>query len=563
MTTRSPDLSAPDPLGAPARGLDSPASRFATALLAGFVARGVRDLVLSPGSRSQALALAAARFERAELLHLHVRVDERVAGFTALGLARETGRPVLVVTTSGTAVANLHPAVLEAAHSGVPLVVLSGDRPVELRGIGSNQTTIQPGLFGPVVTRVLDVEGDDGTDPAVLVAAALDGIAGPVHVNIAFREPLSGDADLPDVAPGDWTTPPRDHDALALDARPGTVVVAGAGAGPAAEEAARALGAPLLAEVVSGARFGPNLVVAYRELLDTANLGDRVERVVVFGRPTLSREVPALIQRPGVETVVVRSPGLDDYDPGRRAAWVVDAVSLPAGPAPEWARSWVGRWVAASRRLLEVEEASAADLSDDYRERAAFARVQLERLREPVTRRMLGEAVWAATWPHDRLVLGASRLVRELDRAAPGKRITVHANRGLAGIDGTVSTAIGVGLAHEREDPRAGVVRVLLGDLALQHDLGALLAAVGEASPRIQVIVGNDAGGTIFDSLEVADTAEPALFDRVMLAPTALDLRAIAAAAGWEYRRAENRGELETALAPTPGRVLVEVPLPR
>jgi 2-succinyl-5-enolpyruvyl-6-hydroxy-3-cyclohexene-1-carboxylate synthase len=553
----------------PSPTAESPASVFATALLAEFVRSGVRDAVLSPGSRSQALALAAAQFERAGLLRLHVRIDERVGGFTALGLAVESRTPVLVITTSGTAVANLHPAVLEAAHSGVPLVVLTGDRPEELRGVGANQTTRQPGIFGEPVERSWDVPaptgGPDDAEAATRFArAALDGIAGPVHLNLAFREPLSSPARLPDLEPGTWAPAPPAGEALELRPHPGTVVVAGANAGPAAEEAARALGAPLLAEVASGARFGPNLVPAYRELLGAGNFGDRVERVVVFGHPTLSREVPALIERDGVETIVVRTPGVDDYDPGHRVARHVDVLTVADDPdAVQSARSWVGRWVHTSRELLAVDEPDAASLTDDYVERAAFARGLVERLREPVTRRMLVDAVWNASWPHDRLVLGASRLIRELDRVAPGKKLTVHANRGLAGIDGTVATATGVALAAQATDERGGITRVLLGDLALQHDLGSLLPAVGEAAPRLQVIVGNDGGGTIFDALEVAASAEQALLDRVLYTPSHLDLPALAAATGWEYRRVATRGDLDGALTPGPGRVLVEVVLAR
>lgn len=546
----------------------SPASEFATALLAEFVRRGVRDLVLCPGSRSQAIALAAARFEQAGLLHLHVRVDERAAAFFALGLAREAGAPVLVAATSGTAIANLHPAVLEAAHSGLPLIVLSADRPAELRGIASNQTTIQPGIFGPAVPRVVDVAAPHaGQDVEALAVELVDSAvaeSAPMQLNLQFREPLSGAAALPDVAPGEWSAPVRQGEVLRLEPAPGTIVVAGSGAGPVAEETARALGAPLLAEVASGAHYGPNLVVAYRELLDTANFGDRVERAVVFGRPTLSREVPALVQRHGVTAIVVRSPGLDQYNPGHAVAQFADAIAVPDAPEPDWARSWVGRWVAASRQLLEVAEASAASLTDDYRERAQFARDQLAYAKEPVTRRMLAEAVWAATWPHDRLVLGASRLIRAVDRFAPGKRLAVHANRGLAGIDGTIATALGVAVAQQRVDERgAGITRVLLGDLAFQHDMGSLVAPRGEAAPRIQVIVGDDGGGTIFDDLEVRFTADPELFDRVMYTPSGLDIPALAAATGWEYRRAETRSELEAALNPTAGRVIVHVPLAR
>lgn len=546
----------------------SPASAFATALLGEFVRRGIRDVVLSPGSRSQALALAAAQFERAGLLRLRVRIDERSGGFLAIGLAVESRTPVLVITTSGTAVAELHPAVLEAAHSGVPLILLTADRPAELLGIGANQTTKQAGIFGGAA-RGYDIaapeEGGDHEAAAAAVAAeVLEGIAGPVHVNLAFREPLSATMSLPDVTPGTWE-PPRAAAAVELRPRPGTVVIAGSGAGEAAEAAARALGAPLLAEVASGARFGPNLVAAYRELLVTGNFGDRVERAIVFGHPTLSREVPALIERPGVETIVVRSPGVDDYNPGRRVQTFADAVTVAEDPeGVEAERKWVGRWVAVSRRALEQEEPLGAALTDDYAERAAFARDQLAQLRSEVTRRALVEAVWEATWPHDRLVLAASRLVRELDRVAPGKRIPVHANRGLAGIDGTIATATGIALASQAADAgRPGITRVLVGDLALLHDAGSLLAGGGEPRPRMQVIVGDDHGGTIFDGLEVAATADPALVDRVLLTPQTVDLASLAAAYGWEHRRVANRGELAPALTPSGGRVLIEVPLSR
>jgi len=546
---------------------DAPASVYATALLAGLVRRGVTDVVVCPGSRSQALALAAARFEQAGLLNLHVRIDERSAGFLALGLAVESGVPAVVVTTSGTAVGNLHPAVLEAAHSGVPLLVVSADRPEELRGVGANQTTRQAGIFAGVAPHSWDVSapvGDPGEEQAAdaLAGEVLAGIRGPRHVNLAFREPLSSAVRLPDVEPGEWTevaTP--DVEALELAPAPGTVVVAGSGAGEDAERIARELGAPLLAEVASGARFGPNLVAAYRELLGAAGFGDRVARVIVFGHPTLSREVPAIIERPGVETIVVRSAGLDDYNPGRRVARFADRVVVDTSREPD--PSWARRWVHASRTLLEVDEGSASSIGTDYAERAAFAREQLQRMRAPVSRRELAEAVWAASWPHDRLVLGASRLIRELDRVAPGKRIPVHANRGLAGIDGTVATATGIALAAQRDEDRPGITRVLLGDLALLQDVGSLLGGEGEPWPRLQVIVGNDHGGTIFDGLEVARSADPALADRVLLTPQSVDLAALASAYGWEHRLVTERGQLAGSLTPAAGRVIVEVALAR
>jgi len=546
---------------------DAPASVYATALLAGLVRRGVTDVVVCPGSRSQALALAAARFEQAGLVTLHVRIDERSAGFLALGLGVESGVPAAVIATSGTAVGNLHPAVLEAAHAGVPLLVISADRPDELRGVGANQTTRQAGIFGDVVPHAWDVpapSGAPGEEDAAdaLAGELLDGIRGPRHLNLAFREPLSSPMRLPDVEPGEWEPfAVAEPETIELAPAPGTVVIAGAGAGGDAERIARELGAPLLAEVSSGARFGPNLVAAYRELLGAAGFGDRVERVIVFGHPTLSREVPALVERRGVETIVVRTPGLDDYNPGRRVARLADRVVVVADAEPD--PSWVRRWVHTSRSLLEVDEGSVSSIGTDYAERAAFAREQLQRMRAPISRRELVEAVWNASWPHDRLVLGASRLIRELDRVAPGKRIPVHANRGLAGIDGTIATATGIALAAQRDETRPGVTRVLLGDLALLHDVGSLLGGAGEEWPRMQVIVGNDHGGTIFDGLEVARSADPALADRVLLTPQHVDLAALASAYGWEHRLVTERGQLDGALSPTPGRVLVEVALAR
>jgi len=545
----------------------NPATEFSVALLGRLIGLGVRDIVLCPGSRSQALALAAAVWERHGLVRLRVRIDERVAGFLALGIAVETGRPVAVITTSGTAVANLHPAVLEAHHSGVPLILLTADRPPELRGIGSNQTTDQPGIFGSAVGWVRDVAPP--TNSAALadeVYAAALSTPGPVQLNLALREPLSGPVpELPplDVAFVASSVPVPER---SIPNAPHSVVIAGHGAGPDAEAFARSLGVPLLAEVSSGSRFGPNLVVAYRRLLDDPEFGGRIERAIVFGHPTLTRQVPALLTRPEVLVHIVRGVTADAYNPGRRAATIDAALSAVDSPdkSPE-GRAWLGSWVHASRGMLVVDpKVPSAD--DHSGERPGdFAREQLAAFREPVTRRMLVEAVWRMTWPHDRLVLGASRLIREADSWVPGKKIAVHANRGLAGIDGTIATGIGIALSSQDAEgsSSSGITRVLVGDLTALYDVGALLFGGGEARPRIQVIVGNDGGGTIFDSLEVAGTAPADSFDRVQYTPQSVDLRSLAAAYGWDYRVARNRGELDESLAASETPTLVEVPLPR
>ena len=560
-----------------------PATAFAAAFLTELTRHGVQHVVVSPGSRSQALALAAAELETMGRIRLHVRIDERVGGFLALGLAVESGAPVAVITTSGTAVANLHPAALEAHHQGVPLVLLTGDRPEELCGVGANQTTTQPGIFAGAVES-WDIPAPDGEPGEVdearrLAARAVATARGddggsprPVHVNMALREPLSS-PDAGEIIEAVLAMPaiePRPssvvHLTVTAELEPGpeTVVIAGAGAGERAEQLARDLGAPLLAEVGSGARFGPNLVVAYRALLrDPVQFP--VRRAIVVGRPTLSREVGSLVAQAGVETIGVRGIGAEDYDPGRRMTRIVDeaVVPEPADPKDPAVRERVGRWVAASRALVGEGDdlAPAVDAPD-----GEFARGELAAVRATVTRRTLVEAVWRATWPHDRLVLGASRLIRELDGAVPGKRVPVHTNRGLAGIDGTIATAIGIAQASQNplgdEATARGTTRVLLGDLAMLHDVGALALAPGERRPRIQVIVGDDGGGTIFDLLEVGKQPGPA-FDRVMRTPQPVRLAELAAAFGWAHVRVETRGELDQALTASVGPTLIEVPISR
>ncbi|WP_341997132.1 2-succinyl-5-enolpyruvyl-6-hydroxy-3-cyclohexene-1-carboxylic-acid synthase [Microbacterium sp. LWH7-1.2] len=601
----------------PAAALDSaPATDAAAALLCRLVELGVRHVVLSPGSRSQALALVAAELERRGAVRLHVRIDERVAGFTALGIGRETRMPAAVVCTSGTAVANLLPAALEAHHAGVPLLLLTADRPPELRGVGANQTTRQPGMFAPTVRLEADVPVPEALDAdgtheqsAMLRLLAEDAVAaalgagtrspGPVHLNLPYREPLSGalpawlgvpaaeletavvdDPDGPPVAVdaedeasgalyqggggiGEADLPTEPEDApLVLERGPRTIVLAGADAGPDAEELAHVGAWPLIAEIVSGARFGRHLVHGYRALLRDPQLGGRIERVVVLGHPTLSRETAALLSDPDLEVVAVRGPGEPLNLNG--ATLAADRIAVATGD-PD--REWLGAWLQASRAAsvdLTPPAPDADGLSSAVPgERLGAIAAELGVIRAPVDRAALVDAVWRATWPHDRLVFGSSRLVRVADQVLPGKKVPVHANRGLAGIDGTIATATGIALASQ-SGGGAGVTRVVLGDLALLHDAGAMLLPPREDEPRIQLIVGNDGGGTIFDGLEVAAVAGAEVMDRVLLTPHTVRLEQLALAYGWEYRRVTTRSALDQALtSPIGGRQLIEVPLER
>ncbi|MDQ1217021.1 2-succinyl-5-enolpyruvyl-6-hydroxy-3-cyclohexene-1-carboxylate synthase [Microbacterium arborescens] len=607
---RAPEMSGAEHAPTPADR--APATDAAAALLGALVAGGVRHVVLSPGSRSQALALVAAELEQRGLIRLHVRIDERVAGFTALGIGRETRMPAAVVCTSGTAVANLMPAVLEAHHSGVPLLLLTADRPPELRGIGANQATRQPGVFSGFVRLEADaltpedVDADPTAPQAAEIAAlAVEALAatrgdrsrpaGPVHLNLPYRNPLSGalppwligaEAE-PALTPGPNGTdtdaaaestvsgahyqggggigqaePPMPLEAVELTRGPNTLVVAGADAGPAAEELAHAGGWPLVAEIVSGARFGRNLVHGYRAVLSRPELADAVERVVVFGHPTLSREVAGLLSRPEIEVWAVRGPGEDLNLNGTTTA--VSAVSVSPGVAD---RAWLGAWMRASRDEAVDLSPAAPDVdglaSTVPQERLGAISAEMAVLKAPLDRESLVDAVWRASWPHDRLLFASSRLVRVADTVLGGKKVPVHANRGLAGIDGIVATGVGIAVASQ-DDARAGVTRVLTGDLSLLHDVGALLLPGAEDEPRIQVIVGNDGGGTIFDGLEVAGTAPPAAAERVLFTPHEVRLEQLALAYGWEYRRITTRSALDQALtSPVGGRQLIEVPLAR
>lgn len=593
------------------RSVISPATDAAAALLDELIAGGVRHVVLSPGSRSQALALVAADAERRGLVQLHVRIDERVAAFTALGIARESRVPAIVICTSGTAVANLVPAVLEAHHSGIPMLLLTADRPPELRGVGANQTTRQPGLFAPNVRLEIDVPAPaepeptgDGASSHALRALARDALAaaqgdlvrpaGPVHLNLPYREPLSGD--LPPWWPGGQHSsapePPAEPsgalyqggggigDIEATVPDPGvphglrrgipTLVVAGADAGARAEALAWDGGWPLIAEIVSGARFGRYLVHGYRRILRDSELAARVARVVVVGHPTLSREVTALLSRQDVEIIAVRGGGETVNLNGATRAVSVAAAEPAASASPEALdadRAWLGEWMRASRAAAVDLSPTAPDgdglASADPKRRLGAISSELSVLRARLDRVALVDAVWRASWPHDRLVFGSSRLVRVADDVLGGKKVAVHANRGLAGIDGTVATALGVALASQA-DGAPGVTRVLLGDLALLHDVGALLLPAPEREPRVQVIVGNDGGGTIFDGLEVAARATEDQRDRVLYTPQQVRLEHLASAYGWEYQSVTTRSGLDQALtAPVGGVQLIEVPLDR
>jgi 2-succinyl-5-enolpyruvyl-6-hydroxy-3-cyclohexene-1-carboxylate synthase len=559
----------------------NPSTAFARVLVDELLRGGVTDAVIAPGSRSAPVALALADAEATGRLRLHVRIDERTAAFLALGLARAAGRPVPVLTTSGTATAHLHAAVLEADASGVPLLALTADRPPELRSTGANQTIEQPGLYGRAVRWAADVGVPEvGREAAQnrywrsLVAKALlvargelSGDPGPVHLNLALREPLMPD----DVALGTRPPAPAGEFAGRPDGAPWTAADVGGGlrgaplgetdpfgtartllvagdAPPAVGRAAAVVadqrGWPVLAEPSSGAWGAAGAVRGPALLLGATGwlAAHRPDRVVVVGRPTLSRPVAALLADPGV-VVETYGPTPRWADPGRGSS-VVGSAHLDPGlalldGAPRHDGAWAAEWTDAAAR---VGRAVDAELDDAPARRLTAARLARDLV---------------ATLPAGALlVLGSSTPVRDVDRlAVPRSGLTVLANRGVAGIDGTISTAIGAALAHQGAG--GGPAFALMGDLTFLHDLTGLLTGEGEVVPDLTVVVPDNDGGGIFAQLEPGQPQYAAGFRRVFGTPHGRDLVSVARALGWAATAVSDAGQLVAALGAGGPRVVV------
>jgi 2-succinyl-5-enolpyruvyl-6-hydroxy-3-cyclohexene-1-carboxylate synthase len=541
----------------------NPATAFARVLVDELIRAGVRDCVLAPGSRSAPLALALAAAERAGRLRLHVRIDERTAGFLALGLAKAAGRPVPVVTTSGTAAAHLHAAVLEADASGVPLLALTADRPPELRSTGANQTIEQAGLYGGAVRWAVDVgvpeEGREAAQNrywralaarAVLVATgALSGDPGPVHLNLGLREPLLPDdeadvtepsapwAGRPGGAPWTAAAPVRPAPARVAE-EPRTLVVAGdapAALGRAAAAVAEECAWPLLAEPSSGG-WGARSLRAGALLLGVPAMlsAHRPDRVLVVGRPTLSRPVSALLADPDVRVeTVAASPRWADA--GRNTTAVSAGMSAEAGGP--LAERWASAWREAAARV-----GAAVDTVLDAAPGLTAAR--------------LARDLVAALPAGALLVLGSSTPVRDVDRlAVPRGNVVVLANRGVAGIDGTISTAVGAALAHQRAG--GGPAFALLGDLTFLHDLTGLLVGEGEPPPDLTLVVPDNGGGGIFAQLEPGEDRHARDYRRVFGTPHGRDLVEVAVGLGWAAEEVGKPGDLPAALGRGGPRVVV------
>lgn len=526
-------------------------------VLSAVIRAGIRDLVISPGSRSAPLAYAAAEASAAGILEIHVRIDERSAAFMALGLAQGTGRPVALAATSGSAIGQMLPAVMEANHTATPLLVLSADRPDELHGTGASQSTRQKNLFGEHVRLAANVSA--GADPQPELQQALDALAGnqqnppgPVQLNLQFRDPLTpapeeGIAEQRWTAldPGHWMAPRQPETSRVpveqLKARR-SVVVAGHGAGEEAQRFAHELGLPLFAEPSSNARFSANAIGHYRPLIEVGL--DRIERVVLFGRPTLSRPVGKLLADPGIESVIWQPQPVAWYEAGRRRETPLSSWNELRKFAGTGEAGWLEAWQQLDAQALAVRQG-------------------LSRASE-INGAAVAEAIWERA--PEVLLLGSSNIVRDFDlaaRPASARTTRVHANRGLAGIDGTIATALG--LAQGSKRPTLAV----MGDITFAHDASSLSWTPGEEQPVVDIVVYNDGGGAIFSTLEHgavdASGSYANAVERLFATPQRISVPALAEAYGWQYAKAHSKQELSAVLAVrrTANLRLIEVPASR
>lgn len=539
-----------------------PSVDTASAILESLDALGVTHVLYCPGSRSApfAYALEAGSFggdARAVL-------DERGAGFAAVGLARAGALPAIVVT-SGTAVAELAPAVLEASHARLPLLLLTADRPGELRGVGASQATDQAGFFGTHVRASVDLEPQEASPSLVghlarAVAAACgapSGAPGPVQVNVAFRDPLTpvGPAcdcgaeagasfvPRPTLVLRSFATPERWEDVVGPGAA--GLIVAGEGASPRAREWSRASGFPLLAEPASGA-WKDGGVTPFEQSLVASELGREVDAVVVTGRPTLSRPIQALLARPDVRVVVV-DPHSPWVDISGNASVVVADLEPAREPIRAAQAEWASRVRDAAREMGERIDSLLA---------AGSGRTMLD----------LARAVAAST--SGPLMLGASNPVRAFDLAVPtlaGR--AVHSNRGQAGIDGTIATAVGIclgsGCADEASAPTCERVTAVMGDLTACHDASSL-ALASSVGANLDIVVADDQGGGIFATLEHGRATSHEAYERWFGLAQQVDYEALAAAYGVAFARADEPRDLESLLAhPTSGPRLIHAPVER
>ena len=504
----------------------NPSTLLARVIVRQIIEAGVTDVVISPGSRNAPLSIAFHQASVKGLIKLHVRIDERTAAFFALGIAKASGRPVPIVCTSGTAVANYHPAVLEASHTNVPLLVLTADRPASLRKTGANQTTEQARIFGKAVRYFADVSGS--VYPMELPFNSLQ--SGPVHLNIQFEEPLVGDKS------DNWLNDLTISAPKVFDRKtPGTfytkstrgVLVIGHDRGGLSADAVRSfaeeLGWPVIAEDPLTFK---NAISHASVFLTSKTIAEDLapDTVVVIGRTTLSRSINAFIKMARKEIVI--DPRMATVDSDRMANQKF--LQLPK---------------------VEVQPADAdyAEKWQKYSQRAAKMVGDISQWSEALIAREIGSAIPAGT----SLFVSSSRPIRDLESFAIARDgVETFANRGLAGIDGNISTALGI--ASQRTSTVA-----VLGDLGFLHDLTGL---IHNEAINLKIFVINNDGGGIFSTLSQRGVDG---FEDVFGTPHGKELAAIANAMGVPAKNISTQAELKAEIAtPVKGVSVVVITAP-
>lgn len=567
-TSHTPDTSVNDNASATDATSHTPAAPTApSAVVAGLIVDellrlGMVDAVVCPGSRSAPLARALVQAADAAKVRLHVRIDERSAAFLALGLASRTRKVTPVITTSGTAVANLVPAMVEATASGIPLLALTADRPAHYRGTGANQTIVQDRLFADASVVEFDLDGTDQVTKATAaqIRARIDRVvaamaSGAGHLNVRFVEPLVPDddsvADIPEgrADGGPWTTiaptnsnnvgaaaivtgPANAASTATIDISRRTLVIAGSNAShlPELEDL------PTIAEPNAYAPAHPVHPLAAGTFAQIPP-----EQIVLVGRPTLHRGISKLLANPDIELTVVSEAenhgfGVEFPDVTANARAVVKHVQTVGEQDPQWTK---------------ICEAASELAVKSVRETLTES-IEAE---EPLTGFHVAAALTDSLRTGDNVVLGASNPVRDASYTGlPFPGVNTYAGRGAAGIDGTVATAIGIALASDREhadEIRPPRTIALMGDLTFQHDSAAL--AIGPLEPRpenLTIVVANDAGGGIFETLEAGSPALRGSFERIFGTPQDVDFEGICQAYGVEHVRVDRLPDLLAQLHP-------------
>jgi 2-succinyl-5-enolpyruvyl-6-hydroxy-3-cyclohexene-1-carboxylate synthase len=509
--------------------MKSNATALARVIVQACLDSGAEQVVIAPGSRNAPLSWAFAQAEKAGLIKIQVRIDERDAGFLALGIAKATGKPVPVVVTSGSAVANLMPAVVEAFHSAVPVIVLSADRPASARGKSAPQTINQFGMFGTFVKSQIDVPSDlkNISEISKAIDSSITGRPGPVQVNAQFELPL-----MPDPENLEWqpkaptlksiSKPECNQKEIEVSSR-GVFVVGDTAVHRAIEqinEVSLELGWPIIWEPTGNAHMFQNSI-SHGVVLLQADVAPNVDVVVTLGTVGLSRAILGLLKSAPVHLAIhSATAGPDLPNPVTSAKEILECVpKLKAKVDPEWLSQW---------QTLDDEAATlvTAALAPDTLTGPSAARL-----------------VWDQAGDDDQLFVAASWPVRHLEaHATKRKGLQVFGNRGANGIDGLISTAIGAAIGTRKRTV------LLMGDIAFLHDLGGLNLGEGQDQPNLTIVVLDNNGSGIFSQLEQGGAEYQEHYEKVFGTPHGKDLWVIAESLGIPAKQVTSKTELKFAL---------------